>query len=204
MTAKPVTRLSIFVCVLVALLGVWFVFADTAKANENKPPYLPFKVINESQFEFTIYLLGPESYAFSVPPHSEDWWIVERGEYSFTMDWCNYTEKGSLDMTMRKTMHVPVCGGSALVNFGYKPYNVDAGDYIKPVKVEIQNRTKEEVDVYIRTSGIDHFLNFEPLEKKTIIVLKGEYAISYVACGKLYSGYYTPYIGRPYQINCPE
>lgn len=203
MDSQSSKRIFAFTFVLLAFLIALAVPLETASAAGEKPPYVRFTVINNSQFDFSISLFGTQNYTISVPAHSQGFWIVDRGWYSFSMTSCNFTETGTINLTIPKTMHVPVCGGRALANV-YKPYQVDVANFIKPIRVEVVNETFEEIGVYIRTLEKDHFLNLEPKGTQEVILRKQEYTFSYVACDELITGTFTPYVRRPFKLNCAE
>jgi len=192
---------TFWTAVLIALLAALAVPATAAMAE--KPPTVRLTVINESQYEFSMYLYGPEQRFLTVPAGATYAIIVNRNWYSFTMDACNYTESGTLNMTMEQTIHVPICGGRALAP-GYKPHHIDVADYIKPIRVKIRNKTGEQVGVYIRTLDEHHFLNFDAGEIQFDFMLKQQYVYSYFACDKLYAGYYTPYVSIPFDLTCSK
>jgi hypothetical protein len=190
---------AIFVVSLIALALPSGVFAEAPQA---KRPYVALTVNNNSQFDFTLWLLGPERYNITVPPESKETIIVDRGWYSFTMTACNVTEVGTMDLNIYQIIQVPVCGGRALRYD--KPHEIDTSEFIKPIKITIRNKTYEAIDLYLRTIDNDYFIHFEPMETKTQIVLRSEdeYVYSFVACDALQSGYYTARVTPPLDLDC--
>lgn len=199
---KLQVRLLVFAILLVALLGISAAPTDSALADDAKPPFVRLSVINNSQFEFSLMLYGPDQYNFSVPAHSDGSWIVDRGMYSFVMRACNISKTGTLDMSIYQIIHVPVCGGNAGAK-GDKHHHIDVADYVKPVKIKIHNKTSEPIGLYLRTLEKHYFLNLEPGEIQYLILPKDQYVYSYVVCEQLVSGYYTPKVCPPFDLKCP-
>jgi hypothetical protein len=197
MKNKSIVRLAVIgILFVVVLMGsVQAAFASSLWAP------VRLTVINESQYDFSILLYGPEQASLTVHPDQTGIKIVNRGMYSFTMRACNSSKNGKIDLNYEQTIHVPVCGGTA-GPLGDKEHHLDASDYIKPVRVTIRNLTGEKIGIYIRTPEKHHFLNFEPGEKQTIILFKEQYVYSYVACGELIVGYYTPQVSPPFDLTC--
>jgi len=172
-------------------------------SDTDKPLYIPFTVINQSQFDLTLSLYGPSSYEITVPPKSEaDYWL-DRGWYAFTMESCTLSEVGTFDFTSRRTLHVPICGGTAGI-IDRSSQHIDASDYIRPATIKVRNRTRENVDVYIRTLEEHHFMKFDPMETQYLLIedASQEFVYSYLACGVLHSGYTRLYVHVPFDITC--
>jgi len=202
--ALQLLRKPFLTAVLIVLIAVLAVPATTALADDDeKPPDVRLTIINESQFEFSIFLYGPEQHSISVPAQATYVTFVSREWYSFSMNACNFTEVGTLNMTMEQTIHVPICGGRAFAPV-YRPHHVDVADYIKPLNLKIRNKTGSPVGLYIRTLDEHHFLNFDTGEIQYQILLKKQYVYSYYACGQLYAGYYTPYVSIPFDLTCTK
>ncbi|MEN8173203.1 MAG: hypothetical protein ABFS03_10035 [Chloroflexota bacterium] len=201
--AHLLLRNTLWAAVLIALIAALAIPAAPALAEGGKPPTVRLTIINGSQFEFSIYLYGPEQRFISVPAHATYVTLVSRNWYSFTMTACNHTEPGTLDLNMEQTIHVPVCGGRAFAPV-YRPHHVDVADYIKPIRVKIRNQTGSPVDVYIRTLDEHHFLNLDYGEIQLAFLNKQQYVYSYYACGELYAGYYTPFVSYPFDVKCSK
>jgi hypothetical protein len=194
-------RLSIFIAVLAVLFIALAIPGNNAMASEDEiNPNVRFTVINHSQHPFSMTASGPEYYTFEVAPYSKKAWIVPRGTYSFTMEACNHTSSGILNLNIYQVMHVPVCGGRVLQN--PKQHEVDVAEYIKPVKITIKNNTWEDIRLYLRTLDNHYYLNLEPREEITQIVPRDRYVFSYVACDHLQSGYYNARVMQPLELKC--
>ena len=201
--ALPIFRTTVRIAVLIALIITVTIPATDALAEIIKPPIVGLKIINESQFEFSISIYGPEYHFFEVPAYSTLSATVSRDVYSFTMNACNHTKTGTLDMTMEQTIHVPICGGRAIVP-GYKPHHIDVADYIKPIRIRLRNKTGAHAEIYIRTLDEHHFLNLNTGEVQDVILLKKQYVYSYLACGELKVGYFTPFVSLPFDLTCTK
>ena len=135
-------------------------------------------------------------------PDSKGYVIVPRGVYKFNLEACNHTSSGVLDLTMQQTMYAPVCGGKAVAN--PKPHKIDVAEYIKPVRVEIVNKTWEPVKLYLRTLENHYYLNLEPRETIYQIVPRDRYVYSFVACDDLEAGYYNARVYIPLELKCTK
>jgi hypothetical protein len=197
-------RLSIFVTVLAVLMIALALPGDTAMAaEEEQNPNVRFTVINHSQHPFSLNAYGPEAYTFEVEPYSKRAWVVPRGTYSFVMEACNHTSSGTLNLNIYQIMHVPVCGGSNVPK-GEKNHHIDVADYIKPVRITIENKTGEAVRLYLRTIENHYYLNMEPREETTLVVPRDRYVYSFLACGDLEAGYYNARVYIPLELKCTD
>ncbi|MFC1997692.1 hypothetical protein ACFLXI_08840 [Chloroflexota bacterium] len=183
------TRLSIFIAVLAILMIALAMPGDNVLAyDEEQNPNVRFTVVNHSQHPFSISANGPEYFSLDVNPYSKKAVVLPRGTYKFTMVACNHPSSGTLNLNIFQTMYVPVCGGKAVAN--PKNHKIDVAEYIKPVRVEIINKTWEPIRLYLRTLDNHYYLNLEPRETIYQIVPRDRYVFSYVACDNLQSGYY--------------
>ncbi len=185
------------------LLVVAFPTGAVLAAEEEDPPYMFLDVINDSQFDFVLYLYGQVSYTITVPPKTQETFVLDRDWYAFTMDSCNLTEVGTFDFHTHKTIHVPVCGATAGL-VGQANNHIDTSDYIRPAMIKIRNKTHEQIEIYIRTLDEDHFMTFEPLETQWLLIddSRDTFVFSYVACGVLQSGYTRLYVHVPFDLTC--
>ena len=196
-------RLSIFIAVLAVLMIALAVPGNHAMANDDEQnPKVRFTIINYSQHPVSVSANGPEYFSLEVDPESKGYVIVPRGVYKFNLEACNHTSSGVLDLTMQQTMYAPVCGGRAVKY--EKNHKIDVADYIKPVRVEIVNKTWEPVKLYLRTLDNHYYLNLEPRETIYQIVPRDRYVYSFVACGDLEAGYYNARVMIPLELKCTK
>ena len=194
-------RLSIFVVILAVLLIVLAIPSGNVFAyEEEQNPNVRFTVINQSQHPFFLSANGPEYFTIEVDPYSKGAVIVPRGTYKFTMEACNHTSSGVLNLNVFQIMHVPICGGRALKY--EKQHEIDVAEYIKPVRITINNKTWEDIRLYLRTLDNHYYLNLEPKETTTLIVPRDQYVYSYVACDELQAGYYNARVMIPLDLRC--
>ncbi len=194
-------RVSVLFAILAVLIVLLALPGSNALAEDGKSPNVRFTIINYSQHPFSINLYGPEQFSYTVAPYSKKVSVVPRGTYSFTMEACNHTSSGKINLNIYQTMHVPVCGGTASP-VGDKPHNVDTSDYIKMVRITIRNKTHEPVRLYLRTLENHYYLNLDPSEKTTLVVPRDRYVYSFVACGDLEAGYYEARVAIPLDLKC--
>jgi hypothetical protein len=196
-------RMSLFIAILALLMIAVALPGDRALADGGQSPNVRFTIINYSQHPFSITLWGPDQFSYTVAPYSKKISIVPRGMYSFTMEACNHTSSGKINLNIFQTMHVPVCGGTA-GTVGQKLHNVDTSDYIKMVKITIRNKTREPIRLYLRTLENHYYLNLDPREVTTLTVPRDRYVYSFVACNDLEAGYYEARVAIPLDLKCTE
>ena len=194
-------RLSVLIAILALLMVVVALPSDQALAEGGQSPNVRFTIINYSHAPFTITLWGPEQFSYTVAPNSKKISIVPRGNYSFSMEACNHTSSGKINLNIFQTMHVPVCGGTA-GTVGDKLHNVDTSDYIKMVRITIRNKTREPIRLYLRTLENHYYLNLDPREVTTLVVPRDRYVYSFVACNDLEAGYYEARVAVPLDLKC--
>ena len=196
-------RLSIFIAVLAVLMIALALPGDHAMASDDEQnPKVRFTIINYSQHPVSVSANGPEYFNLEVDPDSKGYVIVTRGVYKFNLEACNQTSSGVLNLTIYQTMYAPVCGGKVLEN--PKNHKIDVAEYIKPVRVEIVNKTWEPVKLYLRTLDNHYYLNLESRETIYQIVPRDRYVYSFVACGDLEAGYYNARVMIPLELRCTD
>ena len=194
-------RLTIFIAVLAVLMIALALPGNNALAYEDEPnPNVRFTVINHSQHPVSVSANGPEYFSIDVSPYSKGSVIVPRGTYTFNMEACNHTSSGVLNLNIFQTMYAPVCGGKGVAV--PKNHKIDVADYIKPVRVEIINKTWEPIRLYLRTLENHYYLNLDPKETIYQIVPRDRYVFSYLACDDLQSGYYNARAKISLQLRC--
>ena len=194
-------RLTIFIAVLAVLMIALALPGNNALAYEDEPnPNVRFTVINHSQHPVSVSANGPEYFSIDVSPYSKGSVIVPRGTYKFNMEACNHTSSGVLNLNIFQTMYAPVCGGKGVAV--PKNHKIDVADYIKPVRVEIINKTWEPIRLYLRTLENHYYLNLDPKETIYQIVPRDRYVFSYLACDELQSGYYNARAKISLQLRC--
>ena len=207
MLKKSRIRFIVLAILFVAILAASVVFTRNVLADTKS--VVRFKVENDSQFPFIIFMYGEEQgreYSMTVPAYSKDKVFVVPDTYSYLMESCNYANQGTLDLSVFQTLHVPVCGGKA-AGYRNKAHHIDVSRFVKPVKSKIRNQTGEDVELYLRTVDDHHFLTLEAGEIMNVILKKEEgiqYVYSFLACdGQLVTGYYTPRVTPPLDLKCP-
>jgi hypothetical protein len=199
-------RYTIFAVIFIAVLVVSSVFASDALAGTKS--IIRITAINNSQFPFKIYLYGGgEEYTLKVPPRDSDKIFIKPGVYSYYMEVCNYSHSGTMNLSVFRTLHIPVCGGRASQKDS-KFHHIDISRIVKPVKVKVRNKTGDEIGVYLRTQEDHQFLNLASGEVIEVFLKKQEdiqYVYSLLGCGgQLVSGYYTPLHRWPLDLKCPK
>ena len=170
MKTKTRIRFAIFAIVLAAVVGVSAVFATHALADIK--PIIRLSVVNTSQFGVSLDIYGNNygnQYSLYVPPYSDGKLFIKPDEYFYSMQACNYSKSGEMDLWVFQTLHVPVCGGKA-AGFQNKSHHIDVSKIFKPVRVKIRNHTGQAVELYLRTMDDHHFLTLEQGEHLEVVL----------------------------------
>lgn len=204
MKVHPVARKIIIAVAVVLIFGAF----TTPQVSERSAlaagtGLARLNIENSSQFDFVLMLYGPDDLNYVVSAYSSETDTIIRGTYNFFMRACNHTTTGTMDLSIHKTIYVPVCGGNAGAK-GDKHHAVDVADYIKMVKVKVRNQTQEPIGLYLRTIQNHYFLNLEPKEIQFVTVPKDTYVYSFVACDELVVGYYDALVRWPLDLKCNE
>ena len=206
MTHKSFTRLALLAVMLLVLALTAFP-AEPVQAAADSPttPYARFTIENNSNAYFIIVLSGTKDYVFEVPAKTKKSFAPVRGIYSYVMGACNFSATGTIDLTKGQTIHVPVCGGSAKA-LRTKNHHIDASEIIRPIRIRIWNKTGEANTLLL--TNVDtrksYYLELGFNEKTELILLKGDYRFSYMACGNHQFGIYEAKARNRLEMTCKK
>jgi len=177
-----------------------FVFGAFAPATSTlaAPAQARLTVVNHSSKTLKLWLSGPAIYRISVPTGQTKTYAVNRGVYKYTANACGVTAAGTLDMTINKTLVMPVCGGRISVN---DPHTEDLGQVLKVVKVEVQNKSTGAATAVFKGPAVYMFTLAKGADK-FYTMAKGSYKVTVYACGKTTKHNFTADKGKKFVIAC--
>jgi hypothetical protein len=188
--------------VLLGLLAAMLVSAalplTTARAQVDQ---VRLKVDNRNSKQITIQLNGPAYYYFKVDGKEKATFAVNRGVYKYILTGCGMRTSGSLDLSVNKTLVMPVCGGSAS-NQTRDPNRIDLGKVLKVVNIKVENLT-EGFSQIILTGPSTYVFTLKTDALKNYSVARGEYDVKVYACGGWFTREFTADKDAKLKIRCP-
>jgi hypothetical protein len=188
--------------VLVGLVAVMLVSAAapvmTVRAEVDQ---VRLKVDNRNSKQITIQLNGPAYYYFKIDGKEKMTFAVNRGVYKYILTGCGMRTSGSLDLSVNKTLIMPVCGGSAS-NQTRDPNRIDLGKVLKVVNVKIENLTEGNSQI-VMTGPSTYVFTLKTDAIKNVSLARGEYQVKIYACGGVFSRKFTADKDAKLNIRCP-
>lgn len=188
--------------VLLGMLAVLLVSAAlpmaTAAAQVDQ---VRLRVDNRNSKQITIQLNGPAYYYLKVEGKEKETFAINRGVYKYIMTGCGMRTTGSLDLTVNKTLVMPVCGGSAS-NQTRDPNRIDLGKVLKVVNIKVENLT-EGYSMIILTGPSTYVFSLKTDVTKNYSVAKGEYDVKVYACGTSFTRKFVAEKDAKLKIRCP-
>lgn len=180
---------------------VVFMFSSLIPATVTlaAPAQARLTVTNRSSKVLKLWLSGPAIYRISVPSGQTKTYAVNRGMYKFTASGCGMTATGKLDMSINKTLVMPVCGGRISVN---SPHTEDLGQVLKVVKIEVQNKSKGVATAVFKGPSV-YMFTLQKNADKDYTVAKGDYKVTVYACGQTFKRNFRADKGKKFVITCP-
>ena len=170
----------------------------TAQAQADQ---VRLKVDNRNSKQITIQLNGPAYYYFKIDGKEKMTFAVNRGVYKYILTGCGMRTSGSFDLSVNKTLIMPVCGGSAS-NQTKDPNRIDLGKALKVVNIKIENLTEGNSQI-IMTGPSTYVFTLKTDAKKNYSVAKGEYQVKVYACGIAFTRKFTADKDAKLKIRCP-
>jgi hypothetical protein len=156
-------------------------------------------VVNRSSTTLKLWLSGPAIYRISVPSGQTKTYAVNRGEYKYTASACGIYATGKLDMSINKTLVMPICGGRVPVN---SPHTEDLGKVLKVVKIEVQNKSTGVATAVFKGPSV-YMLTLQKGADNDYTFAKGDYKVTVYTCGTTYKRNFTAEKGKKFVIICP-
>ena len=191
------SRKSIFILLVIALLvsalpGVAFAKSDRVRVT----------VTNKSDKVFSLWLTGPEYIYMTVDADSADIFTPLRGVYNYTMYSCGVYAYGEFDFTTQKKMIIPACGSAAPQKTGGD--TIDVSETVKLVKVKMDNNVTNSNMVIVLTGPGTYVFSLKANEVKSYTIPRGEYNVTYYACGKSGTRMFVARANKVLELSCPK
>lgn len=195
------------------LIRLWMVFlaaillvvaagpVPTQAAVEQQVSLVQLVVRNRTDKPIHLRLEGPRIYILSVPAETRQTFSVERGEYTYWATACGITAKSTLNMTSKKTLIMPVCGGN-IKRANPKVNKLDLSNEIKPVAVKLENEARTRV-LAILTGPETYVFTLQVGDENKYTIQRGEYDIRYFACGGVGNRTWVANKGYTLTFECP-
>lgn len=188
--------------VLLGMLAAILVSAALPMATaQAQVDQVRLRVDNRNSKQITIQLNGPAYYYFKIDGKEKATYAVNRGVYKYIMTGCGMRTSGSLDLSVNKTLVMPVCGGSAS-NQTRDPNRIDLGKVLKVVNIKVENLTEGNSQI-ILTGPSTYVFVLKTDALKNYSVAKGEYDVKVYACGAVFSRKFTADKDAKLKISCP-
>lgn len=188
--------------VLLGMLAVLLVSAALPMASAAaQVDQVRLRVDNRNSKQITIQLNGPAYYYLKVEGKEKETFAINRGVYKYIMTGCGMRTTGSLDLTVNKTLVMPVCGGSAS-NQTRDPNRIDLGKVLKVVNIKVENLT-EGYSMIILTGPSTYVFSLKTDVSKNYSVAKGEYDVKVYACGTSFTRKFVAEKDAKLKIRCP-
>jgi hypothetical protein len=188
--------------VLLGMLAVMLLTAaapaTTAQAQVDQ---VRLKVDNRNSKQIAIQLNGPVYYYFKIDGKEKMTFAVNRGVYKYILTGCGMRATGSLDLSVNKTLVMPVCGGSAS-NQTRDPNRIDLGKVLKVVNVKIENLTEGNSQI-VMTGPSTYVFTLKTDASKNVSVAKGDYKVKVYGCGTVFTKNFTAEKDASWKIRCP-
>jgi hypothetical protein len=170
----------------------------TAQAQADQ---VRLKVDNRNSKQITLQLNGPAYYYFKIAGKEKVTFAVNRGVYKYILTGCGRRATGSLNLSVNKTLIMPVCGGSAS-NQTRDPNYIDLGKALKVVNIKIENLTEGNTQI-VMTGPSTYVFTLKTDAKKNYSVAKGDYKVNVYGCGTVFTRNFTADKDAKLKISCP-
>ena len=158
-------------------------------------------VDNRNPKQLQIYLSGPSYYSFKVAGEEKEIFAVNRGVYDYTITGCGRSAKGTLDLSVNKTLVMKECGTSS-ASLAKEPNRVDLGQILKVVKIKVENFATGN-SLVILTGPSTYVFSLTEDASTSYTVAKGKYDVQVFACGGSYKTTFEATKGVKLNIRCP-
>ncbi|OGO64325.1 MAG: hypothetical protein A2Z45_11350 [Chloroflexi bacterium RBG_19FT_COMBO_55_16] len=184
---------SLLVTAAVPLPYQPFAFSSVGKSD-----LVRLTVDNQSTGSLYLWLDGPSFYYMVVKAKESEVFTVMRGKYQETVKACGDTVKTTLDMSTNQKLIMPKCGSKSVTS-GV----VDLGHLIKIIKISVENESSTKMIVVLEGPAT-YVFSFDKDQKKNYTVAKGDYKVTYYACGRTGTRNFSVYKGHDLILDCPK
>lgn len=200
---------SVYLAILVNLIIIILITAAApspyssklATASENSD-LVSLKIDNRSSGTVYLWLKGPAFYYFAVKPGESKTYTVMRGEYFKDIKYCGATDSSIIDLTKHTKLVMPVCGANSSQPSS-SPHLVNITDTIKIVKVTVKNDADSRV-LAILTGPSTYVFLLNKGDSKDYTIAKGDYEVSYFACGGFGVKEFSALFSAVLKFKCPQ
>jgi hypothetical protein len=158
-------------------------------------------VDNRNPKQLQLYLSGPAYYSFKIAGEEKVIFAVNRGVYDYTITGCGRIAKGTLDLSVNKTLVMKECGTSS-ASLAKEPNRVDLGQVLKVVKIKVENLATGN-SLVILTGPSTYVFSLKEDASTSYTVAKGKYEVQIFACGGSYKTTFEATKGYKLNVRCP-
>jgi len=159
-------------------------------------------VDNRSSGPVYIRLEGEAYYYLSVGSEKEAVYTIKPGEYTQTVTACGDTvEEEEVEIKVNTRMVMPECGSRAKPNYPDQG-KVDLSELIKIVEITIENDADTQLLV-IMEGPATYVLTLKKGDENDYTVAKGDYEVTYYACGRKDTRNFSAFKGKVLKLDCP-
>lgn len=186
---------------IVAVFSIALGFMLMAASKPEKANLVRLTVINHSNDDMTLKLVGPKKYTLTIEAEEKRVFTVPQGDYSYTVKACSVTADSTISLTKHKKLVMPVCGGSVPHAQGNEQI-IDLSTHIRMVKIHIGNQAPTRTLAFLAGPS-DYIFSIDSGEMKEYVVAKGDYTVRYYACGKSAVETFSAAKGSILALSCP-
>jgi hypothetical protein len=159
-------------------------------------------VDNKSSGPVYIRLEGEAYYYLSVGSEKEAFYTIKPGEYTQTVTACGDTvEEEEVEITRNTRMVMPECGSRAKPNLPDQG-KVDLSELIKIVEITVENKSDTNMLVILEGPAT-YVLSLEEDDENDYTVAKGDYDVTYFACGRMDTRNFSAFKNKVLTLDCP-
>jgi hypothetical protein len=180
------------------IMAILLSMATPAQAAQE---FLRLTIDNRTGKAITFYFKGPLYYTFKVAAETTEVFTLKRGEYDYTFSACGVPGKGTLDLKTATRLIMPVCGGNAKGSTK-SPNTIDLSPQAKVVKVTFVNKSGTKLWI-IMTGPATYVFTLNKGEEKKYTIGRGDYKLTYYACGSSATRNFFADKGKTLALTCP-
>jgi len=158
---------------------------------------------NNTNDYVTYRLEGPQFYYLMVPPHFDNTFTIERGDYTEQKFYsCGTFVNTTFDVNKKQSINVPKCGDKLFKTNKASNSVIDGGKIIKLVKVTFENPYTYDLMIILRGPAT-HVFYIEAGNDESYTITKGEYKVTQYGCSYLKLWNFYPHANKVKELSCP-